>query len=318
MTPSNRLLTRLLTLISAAGLFLLVSANPFAQSTKLPAPSTHVSDFAGVIDSESKTRLDSLLQKLQEKSKVELYVATVDNTGAQGLSDFSKQLATDWNIGAKTSRTKSVLLVVSTASKTSFTQVSRAVQTSLPDGVVGDMGYRMSGPLGDGRFTEAIDGGVHVFANAVADKIGFKLSDLEGGAPVAANSPEVAVDTPQPVRVSAKNVKRSRRVTDDAAKQDPQPTPPVEAPRIEPTPTESPVGESSPAETPKPDPVATESSKTEDTPAPKSSAGKTTSKKGAASAKTNTPVTKKTAAEIAEQDADESEEVELTLTKPYH
>ena len=322
MIPSYRLLTRLLTLISAAGLFLLVSANPFAQSTKLPAPSTHVSDFAGVIDSESKTRLESLLQKLQEKSKVELYVATVDNTGAQGLSDFSKQLATDWNIGAKTSRTKSVLLVVSTASKTSFTQVSRAVQTSLPDGVVGDMGYRMSGPLGDGRFTEAIDGGVHVFANALAEKIGFKLSDLEGAAPVAANSPEVAVDTPQPVRVSAKNVKRSRRVTDDAAKQDPQPTPPVEAPRTEPTPAETPVAESTPTETPaetpagtpKPDAVATESPKTEDT-STKPTATKTTSKKGA-NAKTNTLVTKKSAAEIAEQDADESEEVELTLTKP--
>src|ERR1041384_3870806 len=266
MIPSYRLLTRLLALISAVGLVLLVSANPFAQSTKLPAPSTHVSDFAGVIDSESKTRLESLLQKLQEKSKDELYVATVHNTGAQGLAEFSKQLATDWNIGAKTSRTKSVLLVVSTASKTSFTQVSRAVQTSLPDGVVGDMGYRMSGPLGDGRFTEAIDGGVHVFANALAEKSGFKRSDREGAAPVAANSPEVAVDTPQPVRVSAKNVKRSRRVTDDAAKQDPQPTPPVEAPRTEPTPAETPVAESTPTETPaetpagtpKPDAVATE------------------------------------------------------------
>ena len=312
MIPSYRLLTRLLALISAVGLFLLVSANPFAQSTKLPAPSTHVSDFAGVIDNETKSRIESLLQKLQEKSKIELYVATVDNTGAQGISDFSKQLANDWNIGAKTSRTKSVLLVISTTSKTSFTQISRAVQTSLPEGVVGDMGYRMSGPLGEGRFTEAIDGGVHVFANALAEKIGFKVSDLEA-APVAANSPEVAADTPQPVRVSAKDVQRSRRVNGETAKQDPQPTPPAEAPRNEPTPSESPAAESTPTETPKTEPVATESPKTEDTPAPKVDT-KTTSK--AATAKTNTPVTKKTAAEIAEQDADESEEVELTLTKP--
>ena len=312
MIPSYRLLTRLLALISAVGLFLLVSANPFAQSTKLPAPSTHVSDFAGVIDNETKSRIESLLQKLQEKSKIELYVATVDNTGAQGISDFSKQLANDWNIGAKTSRTKSVLLVISTTSKTSFTQISRAVQTSLPEGVVGDMGYRMSGPLGEGHFTEAIDGGVHVFANALAEKIGFKVSDLEA-APVAANSPEVAADTPQPVRVSAKDVQRSRRVNGETAKQDPQPTPPAEAPRNEPTPSESPAAESTPTETPKTEPVATESPKTEDTPAPKVDT-KTTSK--AAAAKTNTPLTKKTAAEIAEQDADESEEVELTLTKP--
>ena len=78
MTRSHRSLTRLLTLIPAVGLFLLISANPFAQSTKLPAPTTHVSDFAGVIDNETKSRLDSFLQKLQEKSKIELYVAIVD------------------------------------------------------------------------------------------------------------------------------------------------------------------------------------------------------------------------------------------------
>ena len=316
MTPSYRPLMRLLTLIPAVGLFLLISANPFAQSTKLPAPSTHVSDFAGVLDNDTKTRIDTLLQKLQEKSKIEFYVATVDSTGAQDISGFSKQLANDWNIGSKTSRTKSVLLVVSVASKTSFTQVSRAVQASLPEGVVGEMGYRMTGPLGDGHFTEAIDSGVHVFANALAEKIGFKVSDLEA-APVAANSPDVAGDTAQPVLVSAKNVQRSRRVTSDAPKSEPQATPPAEAPQAEPTPSESPVAESTASETPKTEPVASESPKTEDAPAvtttPKTS--KTTSKKASA-AKTNTPVIKKTAAEIAEQDLDESEEVELTLTKP--
>src|SRR5690349_16307047 len=336
MIPSYRLLTRLLTLIAAVGLFLLVSANPFAQSTKLPAPSTHVSDFAGVLDNDTKARIENLLQKLQEKSKIELYVATVDNTGGQGISDFSKQLATDWNIGAKTSRTKSVLLVVSVGSKTSFTQISRAAQASLPEGVVGEMGYRMTGPLGDGRFPEAIDSGVHVFANALAEKIGFKISDLEP-TPVASNSPEVvAVDTPQPVLVGAKDVQRSRRVNTDAAKQEPQATPPVEAPKTDPTPVDTPVAEPTAAESPKTEPVATDSPKTEpaasespktepaasespktevNPPASSVKTSKSTSKKGSA-AKTNTSVTKKTAAELQEQELDEIDEVELTLTKP--
>jgi uncharacterized membrane protein YgcG/tetratricopeptide (TPR) repeat protein len=306
---------RLLTLISAVGLFLLISANPFAQSTKLPAPNTHVSDFAGVLDNDTKTRIETLLQKLQEKSKIEFFVATVDSTGAQEISDFSKQLANDWNIGAKTSRTKSVLLVVSVASKTSFTQISRTVQTSLPEGVVGEMGYRMTGPLGDGRFTEAIDSGVHVFANALAEKIGFKVSDLEA-APVASNSPQISVDAPQTVLVSAKKVQRSRRVVSDAPKSEAQATPPAEAPRSDPTPSDTPVAEPTASESPKTEPVATESPKTEEatpvTTTPKSP--KSTSKK--ASAATNTPVTKKTAAELAEQELDEIDEVELTLTKP--
>src|ERR1044071_7265733 len=151
MTPSYRLLSRLLTLTTAVGLFLLISVNPLAQSTKFPAPGSYVSDFAGVIDSETKTRLESFLQRLKEKSNIELYVATVESTGDQGISLFSQQLARDWKIAAKTSRTKSLLLVVSTGSKTSFTQFSRTAQTAMPDGILGEMTYRMSGPLNDGR-----------------------------------------------------------------------------------------------------------------------------------------------------------------------
>src|SRR5689334_7358385 len=146
MIPSYRLLTRLLTLITAVCLFLLISVNPLAQSNKLPAPSSYVSDFAGVLDSQTKSRLENLLQKLKEKSSFELYVATVESTGTQEISGFAQQLARDWNIGAKTSRTKSLLLVVSAEKKTSFMQFSRSAQTALPDGILGDISYRMNGP----------------------------------------------------------------------------------------------------------------------------------------------------------------------------
>ena len=236
MTRSDRALTRLLTVIPAVGLFLLINANPFAQSQKLPAPSSHVSDFANVIDADTKSRLENLLNGLKDKSKVELYVAIVDNTGAQEISTFSQQLARDWNIGAKTSRSKTLLLVISTASKASFTQFSRAAQTDLPDGVLGEMSYRMSGPLTDGRFTEAIDSGVRVFANALAEKIGFKVSDIETST-VAANTSPVATDAPQTVLVSAKDMARTRpRVVSDVPKAEAQGTPPVDTPKTEPTP----------------------------------------------------------------------------------
>src|SRR6185369_13254714 len=263
-----------------------------------------------VLDTATKARLESLLQGVKDKSNVELYVAIVDNTGAQEIAPFSQQLARDWNIGAKTSRGKTLLLVVSAASKSSFTQFTRAAQADLPDGVLGEMTYRMSAPLNDGRLAEAVDNGVHVFANALAEKIGFKVSDLETPA-VAANPPVVASDTPQPVLVSAKDTARSRpRVVGDLPKAEAQATPPVEAPKIElkpgPTPAESPVTESTPAESPKPEEV--KPSNTEAT--------KPGRKKPAAAATKSTPVKQKTAAELADQELDEIDEVELTLTKP--
>ena len=129
MSPSYRYIKRLLTVIPAVGLFLLLHANPFAQSTKLPAPTSQINDFAGVIDNETKGRLETLLQRLKEKSNFELYIATVDTTGAQEISAFSNQLARDWNIATQTSKNKSLLVVVSTASKTSFARLFRNMAT---------------------------------------------------------------------------------------------------------------------------------------------------------------------------------------------
>jgi len=308
MTPSARVLRRLLAFFPAVGLFLLISVNPLAQSGKLPAPASHVSDFAGVIDAQTKSRLETLLQNLKEKSKIELYVATVDSP--DDISVFSQRLARDWNIGAKTTRGKSLLLVVSTASKSSFTQFSRTAQAALPDGVLGEMAYRMRAPLDDGRFAEAIDSGVHVFASALAEKIGFNVADLDGSA-VAVNNP----DSPQTILVSAKDEQKTRpRTVADVAK--PEQTPPAENPN--PTPTETPTAEPSPSDSPKVEPTPAESPKTEALPveSPKTEPSNTTPLKASATTRVKPPARKKTAAQIAEEDADESEEVELTLTLP--
>src|SRR6185436_21070671 len=86
MRPSYRVIKRLLTVIPAIGLFLLLHANPFAQSPKLPAPTSQINDLAGVLDAETKGRLENVLQRLKEKSNLELYVVTVENTGTQEIS----------------------------------------------------------------------------------------------------------------------------------------------------------------------------------------------------------------------------------------
>lgn len=311
MLPSYRVIKDLLTVVPVLALFMLISVNPLAQSTKLPAPATHVSDFAGVLDPQTKSRLDILLQKLKEKSKIEFYVATVDTTGEQQISQFSQQLARDWNIGVKTSRTKTLLLVVSVASKSSFTQFSRAAQLALPEGLVGEMSYRMQGALSDGRFNEAVDSGIHIFVTAVAEKLAFNVEDLEPST-VAVGRPEGPTDSSQTILTSTMKAQKTRpRTVSEAQKPQPEATPPAE----EPKPTESPIAEPVASESPKTDPVLNDLPKTE---SPKESPKtETPNPRRKASATTRiTPVKKKTAADVAEDDANESEYVELVLTQP--
>src|SRR4029078_8918524 len=105
-----------------------------AQSTQLPSPSGHINDFANVIDSQTKSRLENLLLNLKNRTKVEFYVATVDTTGGVDIFDFSRKLSTDWNLGARNSSSKSLLLVVSVASKASFTQFRKVVPLGFHEG----------------------------------------------------------------------------------------------------------------------------------------------------------------------------------------
>lgn len=312
MIPSYRVIKDLLTVIPVLALFLLITVNPLAQSTQLPAPTTPVSDFASVIDAQTKTRLDGILQKLREKSKIELYVATVDTTGAQEISQFSQQLARDWNIGVKSSSSKTLLLVVSVSSRTSFTQFSRAAQLALPEGLLGEMSYRMQRPLSDGRFSEAVDGGIRVFVNALAEKFAFNAAELESP-PVANGGQELPSDSAQTILISANSQKTRPRTVSDLPKTQPEGTPPAE----EPKPTETPIAEPVAGEAIKTEPVLDELPKpaVTTTESPKTENSIRERRKASATTKV-TPVRKKTAAEIAEEDADESEEVELTLTLP--
>ncbi len=324
MTRTYRASRYLLTAILAGGLFLLLQANPLAQSNKLPAPKTHVSDLTGIVDAQTRTRLEGVLERLKDKSKIDFYVAVVDSTDGSDVSEFSQRLAREWNIGAKTSRSKSLLLVVSAASKTCFTQFARAVQNDLPDGVLGEVSYRMNGPLGEGRFTEAVEVGVYTFINAVAEKMGFNVAELDRPALTAEGSTQVTAEGAQPVLISATDVPKSRPRVVKAA--EPGATPPAEAPRTEPTPVETPAPEPAPSESPKTE-VTTEAPKTEEAKPeepkpeePKPEPPKTDPKSKPADPKTPTkaaPAAKRlTPAQQEELDADESEEVELTLTLP--
>src|SRR6185369_10687712 len=104
MLPTYRRLNLGLALFAAAGLFALTTVTPLAQTSQLSSPTSHINDLAGVIDPQTRTRLETVLANLKEKTKIELYVAMVDSTGDDDIALFSQRLATKWNVATKTSR----------------------------------------------------------------------------------------------------------------------------------------------------------------------------------------------------------------------
>jgi tetratricopeptide (TPR) repeat protein len=265
-------------------LFFSVTVKPLGQTqSKLPAPAGHVNDLAGAVDKPSKERLENILANLQQRTGINLTVATVQTTGGRDIFEFSSELARNWKLGTRASASKSLLLVVSVDEKTFFTQFSKLVQADLPEGALGDMNEQMRGPISSGQVTGALSAGIQNFVGALAQKLGFSVAGMDqpvAAGPSAAASP--AVLSPQPDTLAAV-------------------PPPREA--ATPRPNEEPTPK--PAEEPKPAVAALASPKPSKK---KNGSGNNAAKNSAAGPlKVNTPA----------DDEAEAEEVELTLTLPF-
>jgi tetratricopeptide (TPR) repeat protein len=208
--PAHRKLTCTLLLILGTGLFWLAEVSQFAQTnSQTPQRTGHVSDFAGVLDENTRTQLSTILENVKQKMGIDFAIVTVESTSGQDIFDFSRNLAQEWNIGARTSRTKSLLLVLSVQDKTWLTQFSKSVQADLPEGVLGEMSLRMQASVQAGDFNQAFNSGIRHFVKSMAEKLALNAEDFEtvpvtiaDTAPVTKPREEV-VGNPQPEKSEA-------------------------------------------------------------------------------------------------------------------
>ncbi len=222
-----------------------------AQDKELPKPSGHVNDFAAVIDEATRERLEAVLTNLEQKTGLNLVVATLKTTATQDLYDYSLQIANDWNVGAPASRSKSLLLIIAADNGKFFTQASKSARTYLPDGLIGEMGQRMRSKLESGGYGEGLMNGIQTFVNGLGELHNFTFQALDTRSlnnqiaqtrPRTVENPAPPAETPGPSPTE-----------NPAAQIAPSPTPtPWETPT--PQPSASPTNEPTPSVTPTPSP----------------------------------------------------------------
>lgn len=298
-----------------------VTAHSAQNASQTPARSGFVNDFASSMDDQTKSQLGTLLENVKQKIGIEFAVVTVPTIAGREIFDVSRQFATDWNVGARNTAAKSMLLLLAVDEKDSLTQFSKSVQNDLPEAVLGEMRERIKTHLKTGDVAGGLNAAVRHFVNTMANKMALNAADFYGpGTAVAVSEP-----TPNEtvtVKPTSSPLAVRPRVASAVVKTPPAPsaTPKVVEEPPAPSATTKVVEE-------QPAPAATKpltaSGTTTIKPAPKKSepANSVTPKKvepstdrpkssSANSSKERTPE------QIAEDDADESEEVELTLTLP--
>jgi tetratricopeptide (TPR) repeat protein len=204
---------------------------------KLPAASGHVNDFAAVLDTASKDRLEKILDNLEQRTGIDFVIAIVKDTGSERLSDYSLRMASDWSIGLSTSSKKSVLLTISGVNGDFVAHISKGALDDLPNGLIGEMGQRTQGEIKSAGYGEGLLAGIKILANGLGARNNFTFADLD----------------PRPAETLIAEQQRPRTVGTPTAQ-------PTETPAAQPTetpaakPTETP---SAQPETPKPEATAT-------------------------------------------------------------
>jgi uncharacterized membrane protein YgcG/Flp pilus assembly protein TadD len=182
---------------TTAALLLAFAATQKAQTAaQVPARMGHINDFAHVVDETTRQQLENTLENLKQKTGLQFDVVTVETTSGQDIFDFSQQLAQSWKVIGRGAAGKRLLLVLAINEKTSFTQFSKAAQSSLPEGVLGEVSQRLRGYLSSGRIAEGVTEAVSYFVTAIASNRGLSVAELNAPLAAAATPTPSATETP--------------------------------------------------------------------------------------------------------------------------
>jgi uncharacterized protein len=174
------------------------SANAQTAQSPLPKPTGYVNDYAGVIDSATKERLEITLGNLDRQQSIQFAVVTIDTTGTQNIYDYSLAVARGWGIGSKDTNKPSLLLLAAIKDRKYFTQVSRHLEGDLPDGLVGQIQREQLVPaFRDAQYGKGLSDTVETYITTLATKNGFSTDKIF--APGSVRPPVRGGNTSSPV-----------------------------------------------------------------------------------------------------------------------
>jgi uncharacterized protein len=181
MTLSMILKRVCLTPVIAVAVLLVATGGTFAQTTQspLPPPTGYVNDYAKVIDSATKNRLETTLSNLDREQQIQFVVVTVDTTKGQEIFDYSLAVARGWGIGAKDTSKPSLLLLAAIQDRKAFTQISRHLEGELPDGLAGQIQRERAVPaFRRGDYGQGLADTINTYIVTVAEKRGFSTDKI--------------------------------------------------------------------------------------------------------------------------------------------
>jgi uncharacterized protein len=172
-----------------------------AQIFKKPAENSYVFDYANLIDSSDEDKMRALAKEIEDKSKAEIVVVTVESLGSYTIEEYANELFNSWGIGDK-ELNNGVLILVNKENLLSGKrgririEVGYGLEGAIPDGKAGRILDEYAIPAFENKeYSKGIRDTFLAVASEVAKEYGLKIEGLSGyGVSEDVNENEITSD----------------------------------------------------------------------------------------------------------------------------
>jgi uncharacterized protein len=135
----------------------------------------YVTDLAGALNADTKTKLEALGTELEQKTGAQMAIVTVHSLEGESVENYANDLYKRLGVGGKKDD-RGVLLLVSPDERKYRIEVGYGLEPVINDARAGDTGRAMVPFLRSGDFSGAIQTGAWQLAKYIADDRGVTLS----------------------------------------------------------------------------------------------------------------------------------------------
>lgn len=115
----------------------------------------YVSDFAGVIDDQSRAELEDYAARVEQATSAQLAFVTINSLEGQPIEDVTIDLFKAWGVGQK-KKDNGAMLLLSIADRKDRLEVGGGLGGAVPDGMSGLLLDDMAPSLRAGRYGQAM------------------------------------------------------------------------------------------------------------------------------------------------------------------
>ena len=168
----------------------LLAATSRAEKIADIRPLGYVTDLAGVIDPQTKQKLEALAYEVEQKTGAQIGVVTVKSLEGEPIEDYAVDLYKHLGIGSKKDN-RGVLILVAPPERRYRIEVGYGLEPVINDARAGDVGRAMVPFLRQNNYNDAILTGVNQIAQMIAADRGVtrRPGRIADGRPAGTGSP---------------------------------------------------------------------------------------------------------------------------------